>query len=263
MILKNISILNYKNIADAKLELSPKINCFIGSNGEGKTNVLDAVHYMSFCRSTTTNIDSSVIRHNTDFFMINAEYVTDAGAREELYAGMKRGTKKQFKRNKKAYKKLAEHIGLVPLIMVSPDDTVLIHGGSEERRRFLDMVISQFDSSYLNSLIAYNKALQQRNVLLKQDPEPDATLMELWEMEMAKYGEIIYQKREDFIKNFTPVFQSIYSKISGDHENVTLRYVSHCQRGPLLETIQKSRQKDRILGYSLHGIHRDDLAIIL
>jgi DNA replication and repair protein RecF len=107
MILKNISILNYKNIADAKLELSPKINCFIGSNGEGKTNVLDAVHYMSFCRSTTTNIDSSVIRHDTDFFMINAEYVTDSGAREELYAGMKRGTKKQFKRNKKAYKKLA------------------------------------------------------------------------------------------------------------------------------------------------------------
>ena len=263
MILKNISILNYKNIADAKLELSPKINCFIGSNGEGKTNVLDAVHYMSFCRSTTTNIDSSVIRHNTDFFMINAEYVTDSGAREELYAGMKRGTKKQFKRNKKAYKKLAEHIGLIPLIMVSPDDTVLIHGGSEERRRFLDMVISQFDSSYLNSLIAYNKALQQRNVLLKQDPEPDATLMELWEMEMARYGEIIYQKREDFIKNFTPVFQSIYSKISGDHEAVTLRYVSHCQRGPLLETIQKSRPKDRILGYSLHGIHRDDLEMML
>ena len=176
MILKNISILNYKNIADAKLELSPKINCFIGSNGEGKTNVLDAVHYMSFCRSTTTNIDSNVIRHDTDFFMIYAEYITDAGAREELYAGMKRGTKKQFKRNKKAYKKLAEHIGLIPLIMVSPDDTVLIHGGSEERRRFLDMVISQFDSSYLNSLIAYNKALQQRNVLLKQDPEPDSII---------------------------------------------------------------------------------------
>jgi DNA replication and repair protein RecF len=176
---------------------------------------------------------------------------------------MKRGTKKQFKRNKKAYKKLSEHIGLVPLIMVSPDDTILIHGGSEERRRFLDMVISQFDSTYIDSLIAYNKALQQRNVLLKQDSEPDATLMELWEMEMAKYGEIIYQKRQDFIQNFAPVFQSIYSKISGDRENVTLKYISHCQRGPLLETIQKSRSKDRILGYSLHGIHRDDLEMML
>ncbi|MDO4959675.1 MAG: DNA replication/repair protein RecF [Prevotellaceae bacterium] len=263
MILKNISILNYKNIADASLELSPKINCFIGSNGEGKTNILDAVYYMSFCRSTTTNIDSNVIRHGADFFMINAEYMSDSGVREELYAGMKRGVKKQFKRNKKTYKRLSEHIGLVPLIMVSPDDTILIHGGSEERRRFLDMVISQFDSAYIDSLNAYNKALQQRNVLLKQDSEPDATLIELWEMEMAKYGEIIFQKREDFIQNFTPVFQSIYSKISGDHEEVSLKYISHCQRGSLLETIQKSRMKDRILGYSLHGIHRDDLEMML
>ena len=263
MTLKELTILNYKNIADASLSFSPKMNCFIGSNGEGKTNVLDAIYYMSFCKSMSTNIDSNVIRHEADFFMINANYETDNGTLEELYAGMKRGVKKQFKRNKKAYKRLSEHIGLVPLIIVSPNDTILIQGGSEERRRFLDMVIAQCDSTYIDNLNAYNKALQQRNALLKMEEEPDLMLMQLWEEEMARHGEAIYKKRDAFVKDFIPVFQSIYRTISGEKETVTLEYVSHCQRGPLLEVIQRDRMKDRAVGYSLHGIHRDDLEMLL
>lgn len=263
MFLKNITILNYKNIADAHLELSPKMNCFIGSNGVGKTNMLDAIYYLSFCHSMFTNVDSSVIRHEQDFFMIQGEYETDSQQSEEIYAGMKRGVKKQFKRNKKAYKRLSEHIGLIPLIIVSPDDTILIQGGSEERRRLLDIVISQYDSTYIDSLNRYNKALQQRNSLLKMEEEPDTLVMQLWEEEMAKYGEQIYRKREEFIVRFIPVFQDIYSRISGNKEQVSIRYTSHCQRGALLDVIQRDRMKDRAIGYSLHGIHRDDIEMLL
>lgn len=263
MFLKNIAILNYKNIADVQLELSPKMNCFIGSNGEGKTNMLDAVYYLSFCHSMSTNIDSSVIRHDQQFFMIQGEYINEDGTTEQIYAGMKRGVKKQFKRNQKAYKRLSEHIGLIPLIMVSPSDTLLIQGGSEERRRFLDMVIAQYDNTYIDALNRYNKALQQRNALLKMEEEPDLMLMQLWEEEMAQNGEQIYRKRADFIERFVPTFQQIYSTISDEKERVSLRYVSHCQRGPLLDVIQRDRNKDRAVGYSLHGVHRDDLEMML
>lgn len=263
MILKNITILNYKNISDTHLELSPKMNCFIGKNGEGKTNLLDAVYYLSFCHSMSTNIDSSVIRHEQDFFMVQGEYETDNGTPEVIYAGMKRGVKKQFKRNQKAYKRLSEHIGLVPLIIVSPEDTWLILGGSEERRRLLDIVISQYDNTYIDALNSYNKALQQRNALLKMEDEPDAMLMQLWEEEMAKYGEMLYAKRSEFVDRFIPVFQEIYTTISGGRETVSLRYESHCQRGPLLDVIQRDRAKDRAVGYSLHGVHRDELEMLL
>lgn len=263
MILHNISILNYKNIEDVSLSLSPKMNCFIGNNGEGKTNLLDAIYYLSFCHSMSTNIDSSVIRHNADFFMIQGSYKNENGNTEEIYAGMKRGVKKQFKRNKKAYKRLSEHIGLIPLIIVSPDDTLVIRGGSEERRRLLDMVISQFDNNYIDALNNYNKALQQRNVLLKMEEEPDETLMELWEEEMARHGETVFHKREKFVENFIPVFQEIYSTISADKDTVSLEYISHCQRGPLLDVIRRDRHKDRAVGYSLHGIHRDELEMKL
>lgn len=263
MTLKNITILNYKNINDVDLALSQKMNCFIGCNGVGKTNLLDAIYYLSFCKSMTTSIDSNIIRHNADFFMIQGLYENDEGVSEEIYAGMKRGAKKQFKRNKKAYKKLSEHIGLIPLIIVSPDDTIIIKGGSEERRRFLDIVIAQFDSTYIDELNRYNKALQQRNAMLKAEEEPDETLMELWESEMARYGEIIYQKRNSFVQDFIQVFQEIYSTISGNQEEVSLEYISHCQRGPLYDVITRDRIKDRAVGYSLHGIHKDDLEMLL
>ena len=195
MILKKLSILNYKNIAEAILELSPKMNCFIGRNGMGKTNVLDAVYYLSFCRSANNPIDSQVIRHDEPFCMIEGEYADETRNEDTLIisCGMKRGMKKHFKRNKKEYKRLSEHIGLIPLVVVSPSDTLLIEGTSEERRKLMDIVISQYDRSYIDALARYNNAHQQRNTLLKmEDQEPDPLLMQLWEEQMAEAGETLW-----------------------------------------------------------------------
>ena len=295
MILRRLSILNYKNIAEAQLELSPKINCFIGHNGMGKTNVLDAVYYLSFCRSASNPIDSQVIRHDEPFCMIEGEYddnlspLTSHLSPLIISCGMKRGQKKHFKRNKKEYKRLSEHIGLIPLVVVAPSDTLLIEGLSEERRRLMDMVISQYDHSYIDALSRYNNAHQQRNTLLKmqsaegftpsdwsgnsdaQQASPsggrlegaDPLLMQLWEEQMAEAGEEIFRKRSAFVEELTPVFQEYYRHISGGQEEVGLRYTSHCQRGPLLEVIQRDRHKDLAVGYSLHGVHRDDLEFTL
>ncbi len=263
MILKSIAILNYKNVGQAELDLSDKMNCFIGQNGEGKTNLLDAVYFLSFCKSATCAIDSQLVRHGEEFFMLQGRYEHEDGTPEEIYCGLKMKQKKRFKRNKKEYKRLAEHIGLIPLVMVSPADAALISGGSEERRRFMDLVISQYDREYLDALVRYNKALQQRNVLLKQEEEPDAELMGLWEEMMAREGELIYARRKDYIDRFIPIFQEFYRHISREREEVGLRYTSHCERGPLLDVIRRDRAKDRIMGYSLHGIHKDDLEMTL
>ena len=255
MVLEKLQIINYKNIEEATLTLSPKINCFIGQNGVGKTNVLDAVYYLSFCHSATCPIDSQVIRHDQDFFMLEGAYQD-----LNIHCSMKRGTKKHVRRNKKEYKRLSEHIGLIPIVFVSPSDTLLIEGGSEERRRLMDIVISQSDRSYIDALNRYNKALQQRNALLKmEDQEPDPELLSLWEEQMAHEGERIYEKRDSFVRQLEPYFQQFYQTISGGRELVSLQYISHCQRGPLLEVIQRDRMKDRAVGYSLHGVHRDDL----
>ena len=263
MILENISIINYKNIKGVNLDLSPKINCLIGHNGVGKTNFLDAIYYLSFCRSANNPIDSQIIMHDENFFMLEGNYRTEQGDIENIYCGMKRGTKKHFKRNKKEYKRLSQHIGLVPLIYVSPSDSSLIEGGSEERRRLMDVVISQYDHSYIELLSNYNKALQQRNALLKMEEEPDSSLLDIWEQEMARNGELLFQKRLAFVDELVPVFQQIYQQISGLREIVILRYISHCQRGPLLDVIQRDRFKDRAVGYSLHGVHRDDLEMLI
>jgi DNA replication and repair protein RecF len=270
MILRRLSILNYKNIREASLELSPKINCFIGHNGVGKTNVLDAVYYLSFCRSASNPIDSQVIRHEEPFCVIEGEYESDSqhpiGDNQQLLisCGMKRGVKKHFKRNKKEYKRLSEHIGLIPLVVVSPSDTMLIEGSSEERRRLMDMVISQYDRSYIEALSRYNNAHQQRNTLLKQeDPAPDPMLLQIWEEQMAESGEVIYQKRNAFVQELIPLFQQFYNQISSGRETVGLNYTSHGQRGPLLEVIQRDRHKDLAVGFSLHGVHRDDLEFTL
>ena len=270
MILRKLSILNYKNIREVTLRLSPKINCLIGHNGVGKTNVLDAVYYLSFCRSASNPVDSQVICHDEPFCMIegvyseNSECSDNSDYSEVISCGIKRGQKKHFKRNKKEYKRLSEHIGLIPLVVVSPSDTLLIEGGSEERRRLMDMVISQYDRSYIDALSRYNNALQQRNILLKQeDPAPDPMLLQIWEEQMAEAGEEIYRRRETFVQELVPLFQQFYDQISSGRETVGLEYISHCQRGPLLEVIQRDRHKDLAVGFSLHGIHRDDLVFTL
>ena len=265
MILEKLSLINYKNIDEASLELSPKMNCLIGHNGAGKTNVLDAVYYLSFCHSASNPIDSQVIRHGEEFMMLEGTYspLTAHNSPLTVSCGMKRGQKKHFKRNKKEYKRLSEHIGLIPIVMVSPADTYLIEGGSEERRKLMDVTIAQTDHLYMDALNRYNKALAQRNSLLKQDEEPDADMMSILEEQMALAGETIFRQRTLFTEKLKPLFQQYYERISGAHEQVSLNYVSHCQRGPLLEVIQRDRWKDRAIGYSRHGVHRDDLEIML
>ena len=234
MILKELSIVNYKNIAEASLQFSDRLNCFIGRNGMGKTNVLDAVYFLSVCKSSTTSLDQMAVQHTAEFMVLQGQYEREDGTREDIYCGLKRGTKKQFRRNKKPYRRIAEHIGLIPVILVSPADQMLLLGGSEERRRFMDMTLSQCNLPYLDALVRYNKALQQRNTLLKMEEEPDPELLAVWEEAMAQEGEYIYQQRKAYVEAFTPCFQDIYCRISQGSEEVALTYVSHGSRGPRL-----------------------------
>lgn len=263
MILKRISILNYKNLEQVELSFSPKLNCFFGQNGMGKTNLLDAVYFLSFCKSAGNPIDSQNICHDADFFVIQGFYEAADGTPEEIYCGMKRRQKKQFKRNKKEYTRLSDHIGFLPLVMVSPADSELIAGGSDERRRFMDMVISQYDKEYLDALIRYNKALVQRNTLLKSEQPVEEELFLVWEEMMAQAGEVVFRKREAFIREFIPIFQSFYSFISQDREKVGLSYDSHARDASLLEVLKESRARDQIMGYSLRGVHKDELNMLL
>ena len=262
MILKKLSILNYKNILQAEVSFSPDINCFFGNNGMGKTNLLDAVHYLSFCKSHINTPDSQLINNGQDMCVLQGNYDYE-GREEEIFCAIRRRQRKQFKRNKKEYDKLSEHIGLLPLVMVSPADSELIAGGSDERRRFMDVVISQYDKEYLEALIRYNKALAQRNTLLKSEVPVEEELFLIWEEMMAQAGEIVFRKREAFISEFIPIFQSFYSFISQDKEQVGLTYDSHARDASLLDVIKASRVRDQIMGYSLHGIHKDELNMLL
>lgn len=229
----------------------------------GKTNLLDAVYYLSFCKSSVTVNDSQNIFHEEPFFMIQGNYMTDSGINEEISCGMKRGEKKQFKRNKKSYDRLSDHIGTVPLVMVSPADNVLIAGGSEERRRFVDMVISQYDSEYLNALIRYNRVLQQRNVMLRSDVMPDAEMFSLIEEMMVAEAMSIHQGRKQFVEELVPVFSRFHTIITGGNEEVALLYRSHMNDNDLRELLAASRADDRSLGYTSKGVHRDELVMKL
>jgi len=266
MILREISILNYKNIREATLRFSDKLNCFVGLNGQGKTNILDAIYYLSFTKSAYNSIDSQNITHQEDLAMIQGRYMMDGAQEEEaeiISCGIKRGVKKQFRRGKKDYQRLIDHIGLIPLVMVSPQDSELISEGSDERRRFMDSVISQYDKQYLEYLTRYNALLKQRNALLKQYEEhpmqAPAELFEVLELQMAELGIYIYQQRTDFINRFTPAFQEMYSAISGDSEQVSLQYTSQLQDRNLIEALARTRQRDLAIGWTTQGIHKDEL----
>ena len=263
MILNKLSIINYKNITQADLVFSPKINCFVGGNGEGKTNILDAIYFLSLTKSANGTLDSLNIKHNETTMMLSANYDVN-GNEENISGSIQIKQKKIFRRNQKAYKRLSEHIGLLPLVLVSPSDSILILGGSEERRRFMDLVISQYTPAYMEWLSHYNKALQQRNALLKQDdPTPSIEILDAYEQMMASYGELIYHERDKYIRELVPIFQKYYNRISGNREPVHLQYVSHGARGPLYATIRAGRNRDLAVGYSLHGIHKDDLEMTL
>ena len=263
MILNRISIVNFKNIKAADLELSPKMNCFIGLNGAGKTNFLDAVYYLSFCHGVSGSPDSQLIKHDEDFFMLEGNYDSSDEVQDVISCAMKKGRKKHFKRNGKDYRKLSQHIGLIPLILISPSDISLVIGGGEERRKFMDVAISQYDHTYLSPLMRYDKALQQRNALLREEAEPDATLLDVLEDEMARQGNILFDKRDNFIERLIPVFQEIYQDISDCQEEISLKYVSHAREGDLLEILRSGRMRDRAVGHSLHGAHRDDLEMLI
>lgn len=242
MQLTQLSVLNFKNIQEANLEFSAGINCFFGKNGEGKTNLLDAIYYLSFCKSHSNPIDSQNITHQAEFFMLQAHYL-ESDRVEEIHCSMKRKHRKVFKRNKKEYERLSDHIGLIPLVLISPADEDLIREGSEERRRFMDMVISQYDHGYMEGLIHYNKALAQRNALLKTDQMTDESLLEMYELLLEKEAFPIYEKRKMFVESFIPVFEKYYQEISGGKEKIQLKYTSHLHHDRLSDLLKLNRQK--------------------
>lgn len=267
MIINKISILNFKNIEEAELSFSPKVNCLFGNNGMGKTNLMDALYYLSFTKNYTNLADTQLIRHDVDFSVIQG-YYQDGEETEEIYCGIKRKQKKVFKRNKKEYERLSEHIGLIPVVMISPADTELIQGGSEERRKFVDILISQYDKEYLHSLIYYNKALQQRNSLLKsQNPlkenKNDNALFEIWEEQMDFSGKIIYEKRKNFMDGFLALFKLYYNMIGNEYETVDLKYESQLDNASTASLLSERRERDKILGYTSAGIHKDDFNFLL
>lgn len=266
MFLKKLSIINYKNFSELDLLPTSKINCFVGNNGVGKTNLIDAIYYLSFCKSYFNSIDSQNIKHNEQFFVIQGLYESDETI-DEIYCGIKRNEKKQFKRNKKEYSKLSNHIGLIPLVMVSPADIKLIVDGSEERRNFVNSVISQFDKQYLENLISYNRVLKHRNNLLKSlsiSNSFDADSIDVWDEQLVKYGTEIYKSRVNFIDELIPIFQKYYNFIAPEKEIVKLEYSSHLQNEESFYLqLKRSFEKDRILQYTTVGIHKDDLNLVL
>lgn len=265
MFIRELSVQNYKNFEEATLVFSRKLNCFIGNNGVGKTNLLDALYYLSFCKSYFNNPDSQNVRHSQDFFALQGRYDLD-GKAEEIHCAFREGQKKKIRRNKKEYERFSDHIGLLPLVMISPADSVLIQGGSEERRRFMDSVISQYDRTYLDWLVRYNRALQQRNILLKQyanQPAVDPDMFAMWDEQLVHLGEKIHAKRMDFLAELLPVFRKYYALISGGHELVSLEYNSQLKDADFAVLLADSFAKDRMVQFTTAGIHKDDLELRL
>lgn len=265
MILKELNILGFKNIEEAHLVFADKLNCFVGNNGQGKTNLLDAVYYLSFTKSAFNPIDSQNIRHESDFAMIQGTYNVQPD-QVLVTCSIKRGVKKQFRYDKKDYQRMLDHIGRIPLVMVSPEDNQLIAEGSDERRRFLDIIIGQTDRAYLEHLNLYNALVKQRNALLKQYAEADIVpeeLFEVLEMQMVPHAEYIFNRRKTFVEAFVPVFSDLYATIAGVEERPMLTYCSQLFDRNLSEALSRTRRRDLILGWTSQGIHKDELEMQL
>jgi DNA replication and repair protein RecF len=263
MYLKKLSLTNFKNYNRAELEFLPKINCLVGNNGVGKTNILDAIHYLSLTKSFFNNIDSISIRHGEEYFIINGTFVKD-NVEDQIYCAFQKQKQKVLKKNSKEYQKLSEHVGKYPVVMISPADNALISEGSEERRKFLNKIISQYNAEYLDSVLKYSKALQHRNRLLKDFKltgrfESDA--LSIWDSQLVKYGTYVFNERELLVNELIPVFQEYYSMISSEKEQVKLAYRSHLSEGNFSEALVNSVNKDRFLEYTTIGIHKDDLLL--
>lgn len=261
MILEQLSVLNFKNYREANIYPNAHVNIFTGLNGQGKTNLLDAIHYLSFCKSYFNPIDRQNILHGEDFFVVEGVFERN-GDRDKIYCGVKRGHKKVFKRNKTEYERLAEHIGQFPAVVISPYDKDLISEGSEIRRRFMDSIISQYDRPYLDDLIAYNQVLRQRNSLLKyfwENRTFDSENLEVWTLRLIELAEKIHSVRMQFIEDFHPIFLEHYAAISGGAEDVRISYSSHLNDADFASRLEESLEKDRRTQYTNVGIHKDDL----
>ena len=264
MILQQLTLLNFKNIQQAELTFSPNVNCFIGNNGMGKTNVLDAIYFLSIGKSSSALADSQCVQHGAEYMMIQGAYLNQNGDTDQISCAMKLGQRKRMRRNDKEYKRLREHLGVVPLVMISPADQLLITGGSEERRKFMDVVISQTSPQYVEALVRYNKSLQQRNALLKSDTSADPGLFEVLEEMMSADAEVIFHERSQMLQGFTPIFSQLYAQLCNtDIEAVDIQFETHGTRGSLLPQLQQSRAKEQIVGYTLHGPHKDNLTLLL
>lgn len=263
MILNEIILNNFKNISSARLHLSPKINCFLGDNGMGKSNLLDAIYFLSFCKSFTGAQDAMLITRDEEFAMIQGEYLRH-GAKEDMSVALRRGKPKLVKRSGKVYKRLSEHIGKFPIVLVSPSDMDLVAGGPDERRRFLDILISQTDAKYLDALIRYNHALEQRNRLLR-DQVSDTNLYLAIEAMLESSARIISRARSRNLELLTQIFRPYYAAICSDIEQPTLKYVSHLSdpNVSLCDLFEQRRARDAALHYTSAGIHRDDVEMLL
>jgi len=266
MFLHRLSLSDFKNYELADLIFSDKINCFTGNNGVGKTNLLDAIHYLSFCKSFFNPADTQNIRHGQEYFAISGSFLRNGDNPDLVQCIQKRNQRKRFLLNKKEYDRLADHIGNFPLVMISPYDRDLINEGSEVRRRYIDSVISQFDKLYLDDLIQYNKALAQRNALLKSFAERnffDLAQLEIWDEQLIRLGRLLFIKRSAFLESFAPIFQHYYTYISGGIEKVELRYESHLCKADMETLIRENLTYDRSARFSTVGIHKDDLEFTL
>ena len=265
MYLKKLSLLNFKNYEEAQLTFSEDVNAFVGGNGEGKTNLLDAIHYLSMCKSYFNPIDVQNMKHQCEFFLLQGIFI-NGNKEENIYCGLKKNQRKIFKRNQKEYERLADHIGLLPVVMISPTDTGLITEGSEERRKFIDSIISQFDKTYLDDLISYNRVVSHRNALLKQFAQArkfDEASLDIWDDQMIELGEKIYAKRLDFVNQFLPIFRDYYKFISLDREEVSVFYESHLHKGNFRDVLKGVLEKDRIMQFTTAGIHKDELVFTI
>ncbi|WP_396145035.1 DNA replication/repair protein RecF [Flavobacterium sp.] len=262
MFLKKISLFNYKNFSEASFEFDSKINCFVGKNGIGKTNVLDAIYHLAYGKSYFNPLAVQNIKHNEEFFVIDGEF-EKSERNEQIVSSFKKGQKKILKRNGKPYEKFSDHIGFIPLVIISPADNDLIIEGSETRRKFIDSVISQLDSSYLQELIQYQKIISQRNALLKYfalNHVFETDTLSIYNEQLNDLGQKIFEKRKQFIDDFLPIFNKHHQAISGSEEKVQLVYESHLFEGTTLQLLEQNLSKDRALQYTSVGIHKDDLA---
>lgn len=265
MYLSKLVLSNFKNYSETELEFSPRINCFVGDNGVGKSNILDAIHYLSLTKSYLNTIDSVNIKHGEDYFIVKGSF-TDGKEDEEVYCAFHKDKKKVFRRSGKEYSRMSDHIGRFPVVMISPADTAIIADGSEERRRFMNNVISQYNRDYLDNVIRYNKALKNRNRLLKDyaiSGKFDREMLSLWEDQMKAPSEAIYSTRQKFVSDIIPLFQEYYDLISDKREVVEMKYMSQLDGTSFQELIQSTLEKDRILKYTTAGIHRDDISLVM